>query len=65
MEGIVKWFSDQKGYGFASSEEKDYFLHYKEILGKGFKTLKAGDKISFESFQSPKGPVAKGITKII
>lgn len=56
--GEVKWFSDQKGFGFVTSEKKDYFIHFKEIQKEGFKSLKAGDKVRFVAFQSPKGPVA-------
>jgi len=63
--GIVKWFSDQKGFGFIASNDKDFFVHFKEIQGQGFKTLKQGDKVTFEVGDSPKGPLAKFVTKII
>lgn len=59
--GIVKWFNDGKGFGFIASEGSDYFVHFKEIQGHGFKSLKEGDKVSFEPAQSPKGPIAKNI----
>lgn len=59
--GTVKWFNDQKGYGFLESENKDFFVHFKEIQGKGFKTLKEGDKVTFEAGESPKGAIAKNV----
>lgn len=58
QSGIVKWFNDQKGFGFVASQGKDYFIHFKEIQSEGFKSLKEGDKVSFEPSQSAKGPVA-------
>ena len=62
QNGIVKWFNDGKGFGFIASEGKDYFIHFKEIQGQGFKSLKEGDKVSFEPASSPKGPIAKNVT---
>jgi CspA family cold shock protein len=59
--GIVKWFNDQKGFGFIASDDKDYFVHFKEIQGQGFKSLKEGDKVQFEPGHSPKGPVAQRV----
>jgi CspA family cold shock protein len=59
--GTVKWFNDGKGFGFIASEGSDYFVHFKEIQGQGFKSLKEGDKVTFEPGQSPKGPVAKNV----
>lgn len=58
VNGVVKWFNDQKGFGFVSANGKDYFIHFKEIHMQGFKSLKEGDKVSFEPSQSAKGPVA-------
>lgn len=58
LNGTVKWFSDQKGFGFVAANNKDYFIHFKEIKGDGFKSLKEGDKVRFEPSQSPKGAVA-------
>lgn len=58
LNGVVKWFNDQKGYGFVSANGKDYFIHFKEITMDGFKSLKEGEKVSFEPSQSPKGAVA-------
>lgn len=62
QNGVVKWFSDQKGFGFVASQGKDYFIHFKEIQSEGFKSLKEGDKVSFTPSQSPKGPVATQLT---
>lgn len=61
INGIVKWFSDEKGFGFVEAGGKDYFLHFKEIQADGFKSVKQGDKVSFEPETSPKGPVAKSV----
>jgi cold shock protein len=61
QNGIVKWFSDQKGFGFVQSQGKDYFIHFKEIQSEGFKSLKEGDKVRFTADSSPKGPVAKNV----
>jgi cold shock protein len=58
LNGVVKWFSDGKGFGFVSANGKDYFIHFKEIQTDGFKSLKEGDKVRFEPSVSPKGPVA-------
>lgn len=61
QQGTVKWFNDEKGYGFLACNGQDYFIHYKEIQKEGFKTLKEGDKVFFEPATSPKGPVAKSV----
>jgi cold shock protein len=58
QNGIVKWFNDQKGFGFVESQGKDYFIHFKEIQTQGFKSLKEGDEVHFTPSQSPKGAVA-------
>lgn len=58
QNGVVKWFNDQKGFGFVASEGKDYFIHFKEIQADGFKSLKEGDRVTFEASTSPKGPIA-------
>ena len=64
-EGIVKWFSDKKGYGFIEQEEgKDIFFHHSSINMPGFKTLTAGDRVSFDVEDSDRGPVAKNISKL-
>lgn len=63
VNGIVKWFSDAKGFGFIATGDKDYFVHFKEIQSDGFKSLKEGDRVSFEVGESMKGPVAKNVVK--
>lgn len=62
MDGMVKWFDEKKGFGFIDSEGKDYFVHFKEIQGTGFKTLLSGDNVQFSPSKSPKGDIA---TKVI
>ena len=61
--GKVKWFNDQKGYGFIQRDggEKDVFVHFSAIQGDGFKTLKEGQKVRFEVENAPKGPQAKNV----
>jgi cold shock protein len=61
----VKWFNDQKGFGFIEQEGgKDLFVHHTSILGEGFKTLAEGQKVRFEIENGPKGPNAKNVEKI-
>ena len=53
--GTVKWFNNQKGYGFISDESgKDVFVHFSAIVGDGFKTLEEGQKVTFDTEQDPK-----------
>ncbi len=63
--GTVKWFSDQKGYGFITPEggAKDVFVHYSVIQGDGFKSLREGDTVEFEVTEGPKGDQAKNVFK--
>ena len=64
-EGIVKWFSEKKGYGFITIEEgDDIFVHHSSIDMAGFKTLNEGDKVSFEVEETDRGHQAKNVKKI-
>jgi CspA family cold shock protein len=64
-QGTVKWFNDQKGYGFITTEDgKDVFVHHSAIEGSGFKSLQEGDRVSFEIEQGPKGPSAVKVKKL-
>ncbi len=64
-QGTVKWFNDQKGFGFiTTSEGKDYFVHHTSILGEGFKTLQEGAEVQFEIEKGEKGPRAVRVSVI-
>ena len=64
-EGIVKWFSEKKGYGFIEQEDgADVFVHHTGISGSGFKTLNEGDRVTFEIEQGQKGPSAVNVTVV-
>ena len=61
-EGQVKWFNENKGYGFIQQDGgKDLFVHFSAIQGDGFKTLKEGQRVLFEIEDSPKGPKPKNV----
>ncbi len=65
MEGRVKWFNDQKGFGFIEAESgNDVFVHHSAIEGQGFKSLAEGDRVSFEVEKGAKGPSATKVRKI-
>ena len=61
--GIVKWFNDDKGYGFITPDNggKDLFAHFKEIQGEGFKSLRENQRVEFVVTQGQKGPQASNI----
>ena len=63
--GTIKWFSNQKGYGFITPEggKKDVFVHYSVIQGDGFKSLNEGDAVEFEVTDGPKGEQATTVFK--
>lgn len=62
MKGIVKWFNEEKGFGFIKNEEgKDIFCHYSEIQQDGFKTLNENDEVEFEEVKEERGVQAKKV----
>jgi CspA family cold shock protein len=64
-KGRVKWFNEAKGYGFIKRETgEDVFVHFKSIIGEGFRTLKEGEEVEFEVEQGPKGLQAKNVTRL-
>ena len=64
-KGTVKWFNNQKGYGFISDEGgKDIFVHYTGLNMEGFKTLNEGQEVEFEVIEGAKGPQAVNVTKL-
>ena len=64
--GTVKWFSDEKGYGFITPDEgsKDLFVHFSNIGGEGFKTLSEGARVEYEAREGQKGPEATDVVPI-
>jgi CspA family cold shock protein len=63
-KGIVKWFNDQKGFGFIERDgDTDVFVHHSSINGSGFKTLDEGDSVSFDVEQGAKGPSAINVVR--
>ena len=64
-KGTVKWFSNKKGYGFIEQENgPDVFVHHNAINATGFKSLKEGDKVTFDIEQGQKGPSAVNVTVV-
>ena len=66
QQGTVKWFNEEKGYGFITPEAggRDLFVHYSEISGEGFRRLREGDRVEFTIGQSQKGPNAQEVIVI-
>ena len=64
--GTVKWFSEQKGYGFITPDDgaKDLFVHHSNIMGEGFKTLQDGQKVEYEEGEGRKGPEAQNVRAV-
>ena len=63
-QGIVKWFSNKKGYGFIELENgDDVFVHFTGIVSEGFKTLDEGESVSFEIVEGSRGPQAANVTR--
>ena len=65
-QGTVKWFSEDKGYGFITPDDggKDLFVHFSGIAGTGFKSLEEGAKVSYEATQGQKGPQAENVSRL-
>jgi CspA family cold shock protein len=64
-DGVVKWFNDQKGYGFIQQDDgPDVFVHHSAINATGFRSLKEGDRVTFEIEQGQKGPAAANVTVV-
>ena len=63
--GTVKWFNDKKGFGFIEQENgRDVFVHHSNIIATGFKSLKEGDRVTFNIEQGKKGPTAVSVKLI-
>ena len=63
--GTVKWFNDQKGYGFLAVEgQDDVFVHHSAIQSEGYKSLSEGERVEFEIEEGPKGPAAANVKKL-
>lgn len=64
-KGTVKWFSDDKGYGFIEQEDgEDVFVHYSEVQSEGFKSLSEGQEVEFDIEEGEKGPKASNVVTV-
>ncbi len=65
-QGTVKWFNEEKGFGFITPEDgsKDCFVHFRAIQGEGFKKLVEGEKVEFDVVQGEKGPAAENVVRL-
>ena len=65
-KGVVKWFSDKKGFGFIEQEEGqgDIFVHFSSIQAEGYKTLAEGDRVTFNVEQTEGGPAAANVVRV-
>jgi len=65
LTGTVKWFNNEKGYGFVSYEGgPDAFVHFSEIQADGFRSLDEGDQVEFDLIEEGRGPKAKNVAKV-
>lgn len=65
VQGVVKWFSAEKGYGFIKQENgADVFVHYTAIQGSGYRTLEEGKQVEFEIVEGPKGKQASNVIQV-
>jgi len=66
VQGTVKWFNGEKGFGFITREDggKDCFVHHSAIQGDGFKNLAEGERVEFDVVQGQKGPAAENVVKL-
>jgi cold shock protein len=65
VQGTVKWFNAEKGYGFIQVEgANDVFVHYTAIVGEGFRTLEEGQRVEFDIVEGQRGPQAANVTRL-